>query len=322
MQYIKKLFERESENGMLSVEVITLIYVAITTVMTIIWWDGINNPRDMIAWRIGVVAYIVLANYIYHFRPSRAMMLMRMVPLLLCLINWYPETYEFCKQFDYQDHVFAKIDWSIFGCQPSIEFSRNLSSVFWSEAFNLGYYSYFYMMIAVLLFYFVARYSDFQRASFIFLASFFLFYFIFEFFPVAGPQYYYCALGEEAAKNPVFPEMHHYFRDHTEILPIDVRGIFSKLVLMAQETGERPTAAFPSSHVGMSTICMILAWQTRNRLLFWICIPFWILLFFATVYVKAHYAIDTVTGLFVGFAFFFLTQWLYPYAKNAFRLKN
>jgi membrane-associated phospholipid phosphatase len=38
--------------------------------------------------------------------------------------------------------------------------------------------------------------------------------------------------------------------------------------------------------------------------------------------VKAHYAIDTVTGLFVGFAFFFLTQWLYPYAKNAFRLKN
>lgn len=178
------------------------------------------------------------------------------------------------------------------------------------------------MMIAVILFYFVARYNDFQRASFIFLGSFFLFYFIFEFLPVAGPQYYYCALGEEAAKSPVFPEMHQYFRDHTEILPVNVQGIFSKLVLATQETGERPTAAFPSSHVGMSTICIILAWQTRNRLLFWICIPFWILLVFATVYIKAHYAIDSICGLGAAVILFCLTQWIYPYAKQIFRLKN
>jgi membrane-associated phospholipid phosphatase len=304
------------------VEVLTLIYVAITTVMTIVWWSGINHPIDMILWRVGVVTFVVLANFIYHFRPCRATMLLRVVPMLLCLIQWYPETYEFCKQFDYQDHVFAAIDWQLFGCQPSIEFSRAMPSVFWSEAFHMGYYAYFYMMIAVITFYFFARYQDFQRATFVFLASFFIYYFIYEFLPVAGPQYYYCALGEDAASQPEFPALGNYFRDHTEMLNIDIKGFFSKMVVMAHEAGERPTAAFPSSHVGMSTVCMMLAWQTRNRWLFWVLFPLWVLLVLATVYVKAHYVIDSIAGLLTAVLFFYFTQWLYPKAKNVLRLKN
>lgn len=317
-----KFFERKPENGLLSVEVLTLAYMLITAVMTLVWWDGIAHPEDMMVWRGGALLFMVLANIIYHFYPSRLTIALRAIPLLLCLAQWYPETYEFCKQFNYQDHVFAGIDWMIFGCQPSIEFSRLLPGAQWSEAFSMGYYAYYYMMMATLLFYLFARYERFQWASWVFLGSFFIFYLIFEFLPVAGPQYYYCAIGIDRAQEAYFPELGHYFVNHQEMLPMEAKGIFGQLVKLAQEAGERPTAAFPSSHVGMSTVTMLLAWKSGNRWLFWLQMPFYVLLVFATVYIRAHYAIDSVAGLVVAFVLFGMFSALWPDMQRVLRLKK
>lgn len=315
-------FARFSENGLLSVEVLTLAYMLITAVMTLVWWDNINRPEDMMVWRAGALAFMVLSNIIYHFYPSRFTITLRVVPLLLCLIQWYPETYEFCKQFNYQDHIFAFCDWLIFGCQPGVMMQQWLSSDAWYEAFCLGYYSYYYLMMLTIGFILFARYDDFQRASFIFLGSFFLFYLIYEFLPVAGPQYYYCAIGLDRAQEAYFPEMGHYFVDHQDCLPVEDRGLFSRLVWAAHETGEHPTAAFPSSHVGMATISMMLAWQTRCRWLFWLQVPFYLLLVVSTVYVRAHYAIDSIAGLVFAFVFFGLTHALWPGVRGLLRLKD
>lgn len=319
---MKKFFERFPENGLLSIEVLTLLYMAVTAVMTLIWWDNIAYPQDMMVWRGGALAFMVFANIIYHFYPSRFTVALRAIPLLLCLIQWYPETYEFCKQFNYQDHVFAGIDWLLFGCQPSIEFQQMLSDTLWYEAFCMGYYAYYYMMMVTLLFFLLARYERFQWASFVFLGSFFLFYLIFDFLPVAGPQYYYQAIGIEHAQEAYFPALGHYFVEHQECLLLDDRGVFSSLVKAAQEVGEHPTAAFPSSHVGMATVTMLLAWQSRNRWLFWLQMPFYLLLVLATVYIRAHYAIDSIAGFVFAIAFFGLCSALYPDMKRLLRLKN
>lgn len=319
---MSKFFERHAENGLLSVEVLTLFYMAITAVMTLVWWNNITRPEDMIVWRIGALVFMVLSNIIYHFYPSRFTIFLRVVPLLLCLIQWYPETYEFCKQFNYQDHIFAGVDWMMFGCQPSIEMMNWLPETAWHEAFCLGYYSYYYLMMATLGFILFARYENFQRASFVFLGSFFLFYFIFDFLPVAGPQFYFAAIGIDHAQEAYFPELGHYFAEHEDCLPVEDRGLFSRLVWAAHETGEHPTAAFPSSHVGMATISMMLAWQTRNRWLFWLQIPFYLLLVVSTVYVRAHYVIDSIAGLVFAFAFFGLMHGLWPGVKSCLRLKD
>ena len=80
----------------------------------------------------------------------------------------------------------------------------------------------------------------------------------------------------------------------------------------AKAAGERPTAAFPSSHVGIATICMLLAWRTKNKMLLFILLPFYVFLCMATVYIQAHYAIDVIAGLITGVAFYFIFKWLYP----------
>ena len=72
--------------------------------------------------------------------------------------------------------------------------------------------------------------------------------------------------------------------------------VVTYLVECAHAAGERPTAAFPSSHVGVTTILMILAWRTRCRKLFWGMMPFFVLMCLSTVYIQAHYAIDVLGG--------------------------
>ena len=75
------------------------------------------------------------------------------------------------------------------------------------------------------------------------------------------------------------------------------RWFFLSLVEDAKAAGERPTAAFPSSHVGISTICMFLIAHARNYKLLAILAPLYFLLCCATVYIQAHYLVDAIAGV-------------------------
>lgn len=307
----KEYFKKDYEAGLWSMESLTLIYMLFTTLLICFHWNSLADPMGMVCTRLGMLAVMGLLYAIYRWHPCRALNILRVFPPLLGLIFWYPETYDFCSLYPYLDHVFAGIDQALFGCQPALVFNTVVTSTFWSEAFNLGYYAYYYMMGATLIFYLLCRYPQADKAGFIFLGSFFLFYLIYEFLPVAGPQYYFKAVGVETADTGVFPALNYYFQFHTDMLTPEAKGIFSQLVQGAQEVGERPTAAFPSSHVGMSTITMLLAWKAKNKWLFWIMMPLYLLLCCATVYIQAHYLIDSICGFFTALLFFWLTSHLY-----------
>ena len=79
---------------------------------------------------------------------------------------------------------------------------------------------------------------------------------------------------------------------------------------MAQSSGERPTAAFPSSHIGISLIIVMLAYRI-NRRIFAVMLPVFLLLCCATVYIKAHYLVDAIAGLLSGTMLYYLTSWVY-----------
>mgnify|MGYP003472941042 FL=1 len=210
------------------------------------------------------------------------------------------------------DHLFAQWEQQLFGCQPALLFSQVLPSHVASELFDMGYGSYYFMIAVTAMFYFAFRYREFERATFVILASFFVYYLIYIFLPVVGPTFYYHAVGLKTIAEGVFPNVHDYFLTHTASLPSPgyTDGVFYQFVEDAKAAGERPTAAFPSSHVGVSTICMLLAWHSGNRRLFFVYLPFYIFLCCATVYIQAHYLIDAIAGLITGVGFYFLMMWL------------
>ena len=135
---------------------------------------------------------------------------------------------------------------------------------------------------------------------------------IYIFVPVAGPQFYFPAIGFDNVSKGIFPAIGDYFNHHQELLPGPgyQHGFFYNLVEGSQQVGERPTAAFPSSHVGISTILMIMAWRGSKKL-FACLIPFYMLLCGATVYIQAHYVIDAIVGFFSAFVLYVVATWMF-----------
>lgn len=322
MNLPERLITKKHKPGWQAVEVVSVCYIILTTILLAVFWNKMADPLDMVFTRAKILGVMAVGYIIYRVYPCILTYIVRMLPSTFALIAWYPETYQFCRLWNYQDHIFARIDQWMFGCQPSLEFSRLLPGTFWVEAFNMGYYSYYYMFVVMFFFYYIYREKEANRAGFIFLASFFIFYLVFFFLPTGGPQYYFVAIGLENANAGVFPDIGNYLANHCEIMPLDVRGVFSRLVLHAQEVGEHPTAAFPSSHVGMSTITMLLINRTRNRRLLLILMPFYILLCLATVYIKAHYAIDSICGVLFAVLLYLVMGHIYDYFKLDDKLKR
>lgn len=309
---IKDFFKEDIKvKGFTIVDVVTLCYMAFTTGIICFYGPSMEHFTEMLLTRGGVMVAIGLLFALRWKFPSQFTKMFSDVCIMCALVFWYQEVYYFSSQLPYKDHIFAAMDWKLFGCQPSIEFCEHVTSTFWYEAFNCGYYSYYYMMLVTVFFIGLFRYKDLDKAEFIYLTSFFLYYIIYEFLPVAGPYYYFHAIGIEAANSGVYPDLGHFFQTNHDMMHAEIRGIFSQLVHDTQEFGELPAAAFPSSHCGMTTVCMILAWKTRNRWLFWLMMPLAILLCLATVYIRAHYLVDSIAGIAFAFLFYYLTSWLY-----------
>ncbi len=289
--------------------------------------ESLHEMPSMLLFRGKALLTMVLTIALYRWRPCRLTMLVRLVAQIALLGEWYPDTYEFNRCFGNLDHVFCAMEQAVFGCQPSIDFSRVLPWGIISEPLDMGYASYYPIIIFTVLFYFFYRPAQLQRTAFTLMSAFFLFYIIFIFVPVAGPTFYFRAVGldeiEQIARSTAwgawadFPNIGNYFETHSDLAddclpsPGWTKGLMWQIVEIAKWAGERPTAAFPSSHVGVTTVCMLLLWQTKNRRVFFITLPFAVLMFFATFYIQAHYAIDAVAGIAFGVAFTAFLQALY-----------
>ena len=188
------------------------------------------------------------------------------------------------------DEFLSNLDQNIFKFQPSIEFSKHFNSLFFSELFYFGYFCYYLLPLVVfgILYKFLSQ--KIEEFGFILITSFLLYYFIFIIIPAEGPQFYF-----------TFPYNH-----------IEAKGIFGNLVKLIQKNGEAPTAAFPSSHVGISWIVIFWLYQNFRKSVKYF-LPFVILLMFSTVYIKAHYFVDVVAGFLTAPIVFFLTFKFYKF---------
>lgn len=307
--YFSKL---EPYKGLYSVEIIAAAYTALTAIAIVILWGQLDNPLKMLGGRLLIVAVMALLMWLYRRRPCKALAFARMAFQIALLAYWYPDTYEFNKLLPNMDNVFASVEQTVFGTQPAYWFSKDFPQHWLSELLNMGYFAYYPMIITIVLWHFLFNFKIFEKTAFVIELSFFILYVVYILVPVAGPQFYFPAIGEQNVLSGVFPAIGDYFRYHPELLPSadTVQGFFYELVEQSQAVGERPTAAFPSSHVGISTIIMIMAWRD-SRKLFVVMLPFYVLLCFATVYIQAHYLIDVFGGLISAVILYIVTTRIY-----------
>lgn len=307
---LKQLFEIEKKphKGLIALEWAILIYLVLTLAMVLFCSSKMPNSCEMIWGRISIVLIGVVTWGVYRMAPCRLTMALRVVAQMSMLSWWYPDTYEINRILPNLDHVFAGWEQSIFGCQPSLTFCKAMPWTFFSEAMCFGYASYYPLILVTVAYYFINRYQEFTKMAFVVGGAFFLYYAFYDLVPVVGPQFYYEAVGVDQIAQGNFPDLGHYFYNHQECLAIpgSESGFFHSMVQSAHNAGERPTAAFPSSHVGIATVLLMFVIRSRSKRFLCLYLPVFTLLCFSTVYIYAHYAIDAIAGLVTGVAIYFI----------------
>jgi len=295
-----------------AVEKITFSYILITSLIILSLKPLLANYLGLLGFRLFIVFLIISLTYVNSIKNCWLIRFSRFAFLGVLLVYWYPETYDINRVLPNYDYLLAGWEQWIFGLQPTLLFSQLYPQHWISELLYMGYFAYYPLIVGTsLYFYFKDKYF-FEYFFFTVLFSFFVYYLIYILFPTAGPQYYFQVIGNEQVQTGIFPQIGNYFNGHRELLSKgNDSGFFSMMVDNTQQIGERPTAAFPSSHVGISTLVMSLVLKNKRYFVFAFLFPFYLALVFATVYIQAHYVIDVFAGLISASILYFLSGKVY-----------
>lgn len=285
-----------SRNGSLSrlfpTEVVIISYLIITGFLILVYHSRLQHIQRHLSFRIGMILVIYIISLRHKKNPSNKIIeLVRFMLPFLMLVYLYPET-DYLNNLFFRknlDPFFSGLEYRIFSTQPALLFAAKLPSDTVAELMYFGYFSYYFMIFGIPLLIFYKK--DMQlgnKVSFIIICAFLIYYLIFIIVPVGGPQFFF-----EKTDGP---------------LP---RGyLFGPLIHIIDKYGERPTAAFPSSHVG---ICMLLLWAAFRyyRKILPVLIPVSLLLILSTIYLRAHYIIDVIAAVGITPLMLFSTKRIY-----------
>ena len=285
---MRNKFQR-TNSGLNFVDHITILYVLLTTLLLIFGSDQYKDTTQHYLTRLVMLLFIWLMIWLEKTFTGRVTHILHHFYPIIFLSYFFPET-------DYLNNIFMtdldsgiiRLESTIFGIMPSEVFSSYCSQAWCSELMHLGYFSFYLIIIFFVGYYYIKLPELAEKRVFIFFLSFYLFYLIFIFFPSAGPQYFLPASDSNVPEGYLFTD------------------IMKEILLY----GDKPTGAFPSSHIGMTWLMMYFFFVDDRKVFLWWLIPA-LLLTFSTVYIKAHYAVDVLAGFLIAPLYIWLGDKVY-----------
>jgi membrane-associated phospholipid phosphatase len=147
-----------------------------------------------------------------------------------------------------------------------------------TDILQIAYSTYYFLPILLgVVLKIKKREEEFQKSLFLILLCFYLSYIGYILFPALGPRYAIEHLHEKALEGFLFSE--------------NIQKILNLLEGIKRD-------AFPSGHTGIALLVLFLSLR-YEKFLFWILLIPVILLIFATIYCRYHYAVDVIGGVFL-----------------------
>ena len=265
-----------------------LFYCILTGIYILFAYHKLQNIFFHLVIRILFITITILLILTENHKRTFLTFLRNFYPLLL-LGFFYGETdYYNNLLFENFDPYLVKLESFIFGSQLSIIFSKLIYQRWFSEIMHFGYFSYYLFIILIPLLFYIKKNQHFEKSLFIIIFSFCAYYILFILFPSVGPQFYF------TANQTTVPD----------------GFLFDKIMHLIVKFGETKTGAFPSSHVGITIIFLILIWKDFRNYFTILLMPA-TLLILSTIYLKAHYAVDILGGILSGFIFYAISLWIF-----------
>ncbi len=271
------------------IDIITLGYIIVSGIYILLASTSLHKFYGNLTYRVLFITIILMLIYINGVSGTRVVRFFRYFYPLGLLMYFYPETASI-NNFIFKDldPFFANIEVGLFGGYPSVWFSQYMPWKWFNELMSFGYFSYFPLIFLFCYIIYRWNYKNFSFSIFVICMSFYMYYILFILFPVAGPQFYL------TPPNNQLPDGY----------------LFRNIMKVIEHYGEGPTAAFPSSHVGIISILLYLVYRFRPSLFKWY-LPVSILLCLSTVYTKAHYVVDVIGGLLTAPVMYWISSYTY-----------
>ena len=264
--------------GFTAIDLATGAYVAVATGAVLLSFRGDGIP----GWPWVLTAHTLIAALVLLAPRAR-----NAGPLGRFLGDWYPmlllpalygEIGVLTLSAGFQnDLTIQRLETWVFGSQISYRWIRESPNVLVSWVLHACYLAYYPILYASpFALWMVGRRDASRHTIFAVMATFYLCYLAFLFFPVAGPRYAF-----DLAHNPA-----------TDVGP-------ARFAAWLLDRGDSWGAAFPSSHVAASVVATGMAlryWRALGLVL----LPFTAGLILAVVYGQFHYAVDALAGLIVA----------------------
>lgn len=243
---------------------------------------------------IGLVAALIVYRLIAHklrprVKPHVGHILRDWLPFILVTFI-YENLHDLSKHFMNMDIAGTLMNWdiAIFGIEPTL-WAQKIYSPLLTDIMAVSYALYFILPLGIMLI--LSNRDDRKelRTMTLTLTFAFLLGFLgYVFLPCSPPRYFITDL----------------FTD-----PVRLHGpwVFDALQAQWDSLSVVPCGAFPSLHVGISTVALIFAWKYRRvsplfRVIWWLYIPLVTSLWFSTVYLRHHWVIDIFAGWAVAIA--------------------
>ena len=273
---MKKNLSLSTSSSYSPLDIATAFYVIVSGIYLCFGISGLEDILPHFATRIGLLILIVVIVYCNKKYPGKYMGLLRSTYPVLLLSFFYTET-GYLKNIIFHhnlDDYFVHAEQWLWGFQPSLKFSEWMPQKWFNEFMNICYFSYYPLILGIcVIFYFDNKpYS--HKSIFTIVFSFYLYYLFYDLVPVVGPQFHFNTL-------------------YTDEAPPYYVGKFMRYIL---KNLEKPTGAFPSSHVGIALIVSVISFK-HLRKYFYYSLLFVFGICFATVYLKAHYLVDVIGAI-------------------------
>ncbi len=268
----------------------TLFYVFLSGLYIVLGAYQLTDIMPHVLIRLAIIILIFVLIYFQEKYPNAPVLFLRNLYPLIFLSFFYTET-SYMKNIIFGsdlDIYFSAFEQKLFGCQPSLLFSQKMPQPWFNEVMNMFYFSYYLITAVVCITLYVTKKQLSFKPIFITVFSFYLFYILYNIIPVLGPQYFF----------------------NTKFTETPVLYFFGKIMHSILFNVEKPTGAFPSSHVGLAIILSYLAYKHHKKL-FYITLPFVTGICFATVYLKEHYVIDVLAAFLIAPVFVYTGNFVY-----------
>ena len=119
LSYFK--IDKNPKKGLLPLEWAVLVYMAFTFLFIFFTYTKLTNPQSMIWGRVQILAMMCLLWGVYRLVPCPFTKIMRILPQMLLLIWWYPDTYNLNRIFPNLDYILPLESFKIWGNNNAVK---------------------------------------------------------------------------------------------------------------------------------------------------------------------------------------------------------